>query len=124
MMNELGALKEVIARLRATSRVYERADKEAQCVGVTVDRITQTERNEFDSGSSMTISTDSQTLEMSSIESFNDRTLIDDLRMNLKIKETIIETANDNLVMKEAEIARLKSRIGVYERKKQTNGLG
>ncbi len=123
MMNELGTLKDVIERLRVTSRVYERADKGAQCVDETVDRITQTESDELESASSYTISTDSQTLEMSSAESFNDRLLIDDLRMNLKIKETIIETVNDNLVLKEAEIARLKSRIGVYERKKKSNGL-
>lgn len=70
-----------------------------------------------------TIDTDSQTtMDLSSVDSQADRTMIDDLRLNLKIKENIIETVNDNLVLKEAEIARLKAKIGLFERnKKQDN---
>jgi hypothetical protein len=69
-----------------------------------------------------TIDTDSQTtMDLSSVDSQADRTLIEDLRLNLKIKENIIETVNDNLVLKEAEIARLKAKIGLFERNKQCN---
>lgn len=42
---------------------------------------------------------------------------IDDLKMNLKVKENIIDSINDTLVLKEAEIARLKARISLMERK-------
>jgi predicted nucleic acid-binding Zn-ribbon protein len=38
------------------------------------------------------------------------------LQMDLKIKEDLIESVNDAVVLKEAEIARLKTRIGLQER--------
>lgn len=47
--------------------------------------------------------------------------LIDDLKMNLKIKENLIESINDSLVLKDAEIARLKTRIGLFEREKTSD---
>ncbi len=47
-----------------------------------------------------------------------DKSIIEDLKINLKIKENLIESINDALVLKEAEIARLKSKIGAMERKK------
>jgi hypothetical protein len=56
--------------------------------------------------------------EASMAESAQDKTVIDDLKLNLKIKENLIESINDALVLKEAEIARLKTRIGLHERKK------
>lgn len=39
------------------------------------------------------------------------------LKMNLKVKENIIESINDSIVIKEAEVARLKARISLIERK-------
>lgn len=39
------------------------------------------------------------------------------LRIDLKVKEDLIESINDSVVLKEAEIARLKTRIGLLERK-------
>ena len=109
-----------------STRACEKVEKEVQCVEELVEKAAQTDKDilEFESGSSFTISTDSQKTDMmSSILSLNDRTLIDDLRLNLRIKENIIETVNDNLVLKEAEIMSLKSRIGIYERKKQSSGI-
>jgi hypothetical protein len=50
-----------------------------------------------------------------------DKTVLEDLRLNLKVKESLIESINDNLILKEAEIARLKARLAVLERK---NSLG
>lgn len=38
------------------------------------------------------------------------------MKLNLKVKEKIIDGINDSLVLKEAEIARLKTRIGLMER--------
>lgn len=63
----------------------------------------------------------SQTVELSSVESSVDKnnSIIDDLKLNLRIKDDLIETVNDNLVLKEAEIARLRTKIGIYERKQQ-----
>jgi hypothetical protein len=52
-----------------------------------------------------------------------DKTMIEDLRLNLKIKENLIESINDTMVLKEAEIARLKTRIGLMERKKLMSEL-
>ena len=43
-------------------------------------------------------------------------TLIDELKIDIQIKENLIESINDTLVLKEAEIARLKTRIGLLER--------
>jgi hypothetical protein len=43
------------------------------------------------------------------------------MKINLKIKENLIESINDSLVLKDAEIARLKTRIGLYEREKLKN---
>ena len=40
---------------------------------------------------------------------------MEDLNMNLNVKETVIQSISDNLVLKEAEIARLKSRIFLME---------
>ena len=51
----------------------------------------------------------------------NEKRLIDDMKINLKIKENLIESINDSLVLKDAEIARLKTRIGLYERQKLKN---
>lgn len=61
--------------------------------------------------------------EASMAESMQDKTVIDDLKLNLKIKENMIESINDALVLKEAEIARLKTRIGLFERKKLINEI-
>jgi hypothetical protein len=46
-----------------------------------------------------------------------DKTALEDLRLNLKVKESLIESINDSLILKEAEIARLKARLAVLERK-------
>ncbi len=51
----------------------------------------------------------------------NEKRLVDDMKINLKIKENLIESINDSLVLKDAEIARLKTRIGLYERQKLKN---
>lgn len=52
-------------------------------------------------------------------ENLNARSdLIDDLKIKLKVKENLIENINDTLVLKDAEIARLKTRIGLFEREK------
>lgn len=40
---------------------------------------------------------------------------MENLTMNLNVKETVIQSISDNLVLKEAEIARLKSRIFLME---------
>jgi uncharacterized coiled-coil protein SlyX len=55
------------------------------------------------------------TVSSSSLNS--EKTIFDDLHINLKVKENLIESINDTLVLKDAEIARLKSRIGFMERK-------
>ena len=47
--------------------------------------------------------------------------MIEEMRLNLKIKEDLIESINDKLVLKEAEIARLKTRIGLQERNQRLN---
>jgi hypothetical protein len=44
------------------------------------------------------------------------KTLVDQLNSNLRIKENVIESTNDALVLKEAEIARLKTRVCLIER--------
>ncbi len=74
---------------------------------------------------SSSTSTDDSLLMMTSTSQINnpDKTLIEDLKINLKIKENMIESINDALVLKEAEIARLKTRIGLMERKKLINEL-
>jgi hypothetical protein len=46
-----------------------------------------------------------------------DKTVVEDLRLNLKVKESLIESINDSLILKEAEIARLKARLAVLERR-------
>ncbi|CAF0722537.1 unnamed protein product [Brachionus calyciflorus] len=46
-----------------------------------------------------------------------DKLEIDELKLNIKIKDNLIESINDSLVLKEAEIARLKTRIAIMERK-------
>jgi len=51
----------------------------------------------------------------------NEKRLVDDMKINLKIKENLIESINDSLILKDAEIARLKTRIGLYEREKLKN---
>ena len=79
---------------------------------------TQTEENLNES-----IQTKSSPDDSMSSQSQQDKTMIDDLKINLKIKENLIESINDALVLKEAEIARLKSRIGVMERKKMISEL-
>ncbi len=79
---------------------------------------TQTEENLNES-----IHTKSSPDDSMSSQSQQDKTMIDDLKINLKIKENLIESINDALVLKEAEIARLKSRIGVMERKKMISEL-
>ncbi len=50
-----------------------------------------------------------------------EKNLMADLKINLKIKENLIENINDSLVLKDAEIARLKTRIGLLEREKLNN---
>ena len=50
-----------------------------------------------------------------------DKALFEDLKINLKVKESLIESINDNLILKEAEIARLKARLSVIERKNLLN---
>jgi hypothetical protein len=52
-----------------------------------------------------------------------DKTIIDELKLNLKIKENLIDSINDSLVLKEAEIARLKTRIGLMERNNIINEI-
>jgi len=52
-----------------------------------------------------------------------DKTIIDELKLNLKIKENLIDSINDSLVLKEAEIARLKTRIGLMERNSIINEI-
>jgi hypothetical protein len=52
-----------------------------------------------------------------------DNKIIDELKFNLKIKENLINSVNDSLVLKEAEIARLKTRIGLIERKSLINEM-
>ena len=52
-----------------------------------------------------------------------DKTLIEELRLNLKIKDNLIDSVNDALVLKEAEIARLKTRIGLMERNNIVNDV-
>ncbi len=47
--------------------------------------------------------------------------IIDELKIDLQVKENLIESINDTLVLKEAEIARLKTRIGILERKQSSN---
>ena len=51
-----------------------------------------------------------------SMGSARDKTVIEELKLNLKVKENLIDSINDALVLKEAEIARLKTRIGIMER--------
>lgn len=48
---------------------------------------------------------------------------LDELKLNLKIKENLIENFNDSLVLKDAEIARLKTRIAIMERKDIINEM-
>lgn len=48
---------------------------------------------------------------------------IDELKLNLRIKENLIDTFNDTLVLKEAEIARLKTKIAMMERRDIINEL-
>jgi hypothetical protein len=52
-----------------------------------------------------------------------DKNIIDELKLNLKIKENLIDSINDSLVLKEAEIARLKTRIGLMERNSIINEI-
>ena len=52
-----------------------------------------------------------------------DKNTIDELKLNLKIKENLIASISDSLVLKEAEIARLKTRIGLMERKSIINEM-
>jgi hypothetical protein len=49
--------------------------------------------------------------------------IIDELKIDVQIKENLIESINDNLVLKEAEIARLKTRIGILERQQNHHVL-
>ena len=80
----------------------------------------QTQTDEY-----VTINEESSSDTNSSIDfsSYQDKNLIEDLKINLKVKENIIESVNDALVLKEAEIARLKTRIGLMDRKKLINEL-
>ena len=48
--------------------------------------------------------------------------IIDELKVDLQAKESLIESINDTLVLKEAEIARLKTRIGILERQQNREG--
>ena len=48
----------------------------------------------------------------------NMNNLIDELKIDVQVKDNLIESINDTLVLKEAEIARLKTRIGILERNK------
>ena len=59
----------------------------------------------------------------SSVPLSQDNKIIDELKFNLKIKENLINSINDSLVLKEAEIARLKTRIGLIERKSLINEM-
>ena len=65
----------------------------------------------------------------SPIKNYNDDSMrsesseIEELRINLKVKGNIIDSINDTLVIREAEIARLKARISMMERKLQMNDM-
>lgn len=48
---------------------------------------------------------------------------LDELKLNLKIKANLIESFNDSMVLKDAEIARLKTRIAIMERKDIINEM-
>jgi hypothetical protein len=50
------------------------------------------------------------------INNMNNNDFVEELKLTLKVKENLIETINDNLILKDAEIARLKTRICLYER--------
>ena len=41
---------------------------------------------------------------------------LENLSLELQVKEKLIESINDELLLKDAEIARLKTRIGLMER--------
>ena len=62
-------------------------------------------------------------VDSSSVPLTQDKKIIDELKFNLKIKENLINSINDSLVLKEAEIARLKTRIGLIERKSLINEM-
>lgn len=50
-------------------------------------------------------------------EQLVDKTEFEDLKLNMKVKESLIESINDGLILKDAEIARLKARLAALERK-------
>jgi hypothetical protein len=75
------------------------------------DKETQTV-NDSDSSES-----ESENEEETRVKFFIDKIEVEDLRMNLRIKESLIESLNDNLILKEAELARLKAKLSISERK-------
>ena len=76
--------------------------------------------NAFETDSS-TCSTETMLNGSDSSTRAQNKAIIDELQLNLKIKENLIDNINDALVLKEAEIARLKTRIGLMERENIIN---
>lgn len=77
----------------------------------------------LESSRSFSASTSMPANESLSICHEHEQTLIEELKLNLKVKENIIDSINDTLVLREAEIARLKTRIALMERKSLINEI-
>ena len=118
--NELNSLKLTTNPRETLPTKSKKEDKVIQCSAEVTTDHSQTDQNETSNDASILLlsSSASQTIELSSVDD-KEKSIIDDLKLNLRIKDDLIETVNDSLVLKEAEIARLRTKIGIYERKQQ-----